>query len=337
MKKYLFFCMAMIALLFASCKNEDISISREVSFNVNPSTVVKDFAKYEYKPGDMSSVFWFDIGDRLRVQLFLFDANGYLVERQVRYVDGYDSSVSFDRELSDGRYTVLAVTDEVGLSGSSVTDEYWIFSGTERLDNLKITDSGWSDGRFKKLGITSQSITVRPGQTVFNIDVKAAGAMVHSWIYNIHGFNDVEEYSLWMTRKNGNFSFNSDGSYEVGSEHVNFTRNLREDVPSDYTASNIYGYNFIAPFGNTGFRWEVKLSDGYYYIMLQEEYMSVKAEKCYGCYLNINGNNSSFVFVDLDNGKGMPAVEDAIEIPITKEMAAPRSESAKPNVVKHLE
>lgn len=35
MKKYVVFCLAVIALLMGSCKNEDISISREVTFDVN--------------------------------------------------------------------------------------------------------------------------------------------------------------------------------------------------------------------------------------------------------------------------------------------------------------
>ena len=47
MKKYMIMSMAVLALLFASCKNEDISISREVSFEVNPYEVINKFVNNE--------------------------------------------------------------------------------------------------------------------------------------------------------------------------------------------------------------------------------------------------------------------------------------------------
>ena len=70
MKKYMIMCMAIVALLFASCKNEDISISREVSFEVNPYGVISDFVNHQVHEDD----FDFLSGDWLRVHLFVYDA-----------------------------------------------------------------------------------------------------------------------------------------------------------------------------------------------------------------------------------------------------------------------
>jgi len=305
MKKHIYLLMAAAVVLLASCKNEDISISREVNFNVNPYTVVKDFAQYEYSSGDFSTVWWYNLGDRLRVQLFVYDSKGDLVDSGLSYLDNYNQTMRTTCNLKEGSYTVIAITDEVGLNGSQVTDEYWYINGKDRLPYLRIVPNpDWAQGGFKKLGVTCRHIQVGAGHTTFDVDVKAAGVMIQSWIYNIHGFTDVQEYSLWMNKKNGNFSFDNDGYYNVGYEQVNYTTWLRSDEPDDYTASNIYGYNFIVPYGNTGFRWEVLLDDNQYYTLLQEEYANIQAGKSYSCILNINGNNSSFVFTEFDGGKG---------------------------------
>ena len=52
MKKYMIMCMAVVALLFASCKNEDISISREVNFEVNPYKVISEFSQHQVNDDD---------------------------------------------------------------------------------------------------------------------------------------------------------------------------------------------------------------------------------------------------------------------------------------------
>ena len=67
MKKYMIMCMAVIAIMLSSCKNEDISISREVSFEVNPYGVIEDFVKHQVYEEDLET---FYSGDKLRVQLF---------------------------------------------------------------------------------------------------------------------------------------------------------------------------------------------------------------------------------------------------------------------------
>lgn len=339
MKKYMIMCMALVALLFASCKNEDISISREVYFEINPFTVVKDFAKHELYPGDLSTVYWGDIGDKLRVQLFVYDDNGYLVESKVKYLDNYTDNMHASFNLSDGSYKVLVVTDEVGLVGNQVTDEYWFITGTGRLTNLKITsNSEWLEfGEYKKLGITKKAIIVNADNKAFNIDVTPAGAIMQSWIYNIHGFIDVLMYSLWMDKKNGNFSFNDLGSYEVGYEQTNFTSNIRLDKPDDYTAGNIYDYHFFVPFGNTGFEWIALLDDGNYYGFLNDVYVNITAGKSYSCILNIDGGNSSFVINELSGSKTQASIGDYVGRVHHKEKSECRVKLQKPVVINQFE
>lgn len=339
MKKYMIMCMAVMGIMLSSCKNEDISISREVSFSVNPYTVVKDFAKYELYAGDLSTIYWYDYGDKLRVQLFVYDDKGYLVESVVNYLDNYTSNMDASLELSDGSYKVLVITDEVGFSGNQVTDEYWFITGTDRLTNLKITsNSEWIEfGEFKKLGITQKPIIVNADNKAFSIDVTPAGAIMQSWIYNIHGFTDVLEYSLWLDKKNGSFSFNDSGNYEVGYEQTNFTSCIRLEEPENYTAGNVYDYHFFVPFGNTGFEWNVLLNDGNYYYFLDDVYVNIKAGKSYSCILDINGNNSSFIINELSNNKTLALTDDCVGRVRIKDKSECRGKMQKPVVVNQLE
>lgn len=344
MKKYFLTFLAVVALLLTSCnKNKEaISVSREVTFEVNPYTVVNDFAKYEIIPGDLSTVFWYDLGDRLRIQLFIYDNRGDLVKSEVKYVNDYTSTMSAKFELLDGSYTIVAVTDEVGLVGNNVTDEYWLFSGTNRLSDLQIVgnDEEWLDHRGRKLGISSKTITVGAGCDTFDIDVKAAGAMIRIMINNIHHFYDVDYYSIWMTRMNANFSFSSNGFYNVASTQSDYLRGLSVIHPDNFNSNitTVYDYRFIAPFGNTGFRWEVMLDDGTYGIFLEEKYVNIQAGKSYGCVLDLkSNNNSSFIFEDLDNSKGLlpPVDSEAVHV-AAKDKSACRIERSKPEVIGNL-
>lgn len=339
MKKYMIMCLAVVAMLLASCKNEDISISREVNFEINPYTVVKDFAKHELYAGDLSTVYWYDYGDKLRVQLFVYDDRGYLVESVVNYLDNYTSNLHASLDLSDGSYKVLVITDEVGLNGNQVNDEYWFITGTERLTNLRITsNTEWNEfGVYKKLGITQKAISVNANNKAFSIDVTPAGAIMQSWIYNIQGFIDVLEYSLWMDKKNGNYSFNDSGVCEVGYEQTNFTSNIRSDKPKDYTAGNIYDYHFFVPYGNTGFEWHVLLDDGNYYYLLDDVYVNIMAGKSYSCILDIDGNNSSFIINELSDSKTLASTGDSVGRVHFKDKSECRVKMQKPVVVKQLE
>lgn len=339
MKKNLYLLVALAVIVLSSCKNEDISISRKVSFNVNPYTVVKDFAKHEMYPGDLSSVYYYDLGDRLRVQLFVYNTQGNLVKSAVKYLDGYSNTMNATLELSDGSYNVIAITDEVGLVNGNVQDEYWFITGTERLSNLKIASNrDWKEfGLIKKLGITKKAIVVKSGSTTVNIDVEPAGAMMQSWIYNVHGFTDVLEYSLWMDKANCNFTFNSSGNYEVGFDQTSFSTNLRATVPSEFTAGNIYAYHFFIPFGNTGFQWIVKLEDENYYYLLDELYCNIKAGRSYNAVLDIDGNNTSFTISELGNSKAMAPTGTCEQQILPKDKSYYRTEHVKPEVVSKLE
>ena len=108
MKKYMIMCMAVVALLFASCKNEDISISREVTFTVNPYDVINGFVNNQANEGDLDML---SSSYRIRTQVFAYDADGKLVDHEVNYLKDYHSTMDVSFDLPDGNYIAIAKID----------------------------------------------------------------------------------------------------------------------------------------------------------------------------------------------------------------------------------
>lgn len=260
MKRYMIMCMAIVALLFASCKNEDISISREVTFNVNPYTVVKDFAKHEYNHGDMETPY---PGDRVCVNLFIYDNNGHLFDSKREYFRDYTESMLAKMELPDGQYTIVAVTCCV----ESNYNEYWLIKGEERLTNLQISyneDNDYWHSYWDILGITSQQIIVSAGHDVYDIDVKPAGSLVLNHIQDIHYYNNVYYYVLYGNRNDISYSFNATGTFTCNSvEDSYFPQAVSPTIdPEDFqNYAGVARYAFLPAAGRTAFRWEALIED----------------------------------------------------------------------------
>lgn len=302
MKNYMIMCMAVVALLFASCKNEDISISREVSFEVNPYTVIKDFVKHQVYEDDLET---FSSGDMLRVHLFVYDTNGDLVASDMQYLNGYRSTMNSKFELADGIYSVVATSDVATLSSGDVAFEYWEFTGYKQLSELKIKDSGYLGQEDKILGVSFEKITVAAGQINHIINLVPAGALIVVQFNGIHSFSDVVTYRL-LVNKNSDYCSFSNGDYQpVINESTTYNWQLDFINVSNYpNNNNLYGYKFVLPLGRTDFIWRAELDDSY--LLLDDTYnkVDIKQGKMYNCVFAISeitcdfyefGNNKSLI------------------------------------------
>ena len=75
MKKVLFALIALVGII-SSCTNDDITISRAITFKVNPATVVDNL--YERNAGDLTSL---SSGAKLQVSLYIYNEKGILVNK----------------------------------------------------------------------------------------------------------------------------------------------------------------------------------------------------------------------------------------------------------------
>lgn len=257
MKKYMIMCMAVVALLFASCKNENISISREVTFSVNPYDVINGFVNNQANEGDLDLL---PNSYRVRTQVYVYDTDGKLVDYDVDYLKDYHSTMNTSFDLPDGNYIAIATTDVVEYNGG-VTFEYWTFDGKEKLNQLKINHAGYLGYENKILGVGRQIVNVQHGQTEFSIRLEPQGALALCIVWGIQSFNDVSCYNLMTNRAFKCCSFNSDGTWEVSCEEVIFNKYVYRFYPNNYSSYGGYGYQFI-PVGGSNFRWDADTNSG---------------------------------------------------------------------------
>jgi hypothetical protein len=298
MKKYLIMGMAVCAMLFSSCKNENISVSREVKFEVNPFEVINGFVNNEVVSGDLAEL---DYGSSLRVNFLVYNSSGYLEASDVKYLPNYTSTANVSFDLADGEYVVVVTTDEVDYNGT-VTLEYWNFTGKERLTELKITDAGYIGGESKILGLGHEKIALGAGKTSFHVNMKPVGALVIANIWDISHYNDVDVYNLLSNKTTSVCSFNADGSYNTYSEEASYQRYyVQRFYPSDFTTYGAYGYQYFFPMGETHFIWEAEFGDGTSADMTDDMLLSIEKEKTYQFTLDLG--EGTYYFGEVGNSK----------------------------------
>lgn len=249
MKKYIIMCMAVVALLFASCKNEDISISREVSFDINPKSVVIGFTED----------FWGDIADipsdgMLRTRLLIYNADGQLIQSTQQDLSGYDDHMSATVQLPDGAYRAIVITD-IARNNTNIP-EYWTLSGENDLSSMKLYKAGYIT-KFNMLGIANLQFTVEVGSPKeYTINVEPAGTLLLCIVYGIHHYDEIgiQYYELLTNRTSESCAFNSDGTWKYSIKNSNFENRFAVFYSQDYNYGG-YFYDFELPLGNTSLKW----------------------------------------------------------------------------------
>lgn len=311
MKKHVFMCLAVTALLLASCKNEDISISREVTFNVEPYSVISGFAAYQVNANDLETL---SSGDKLRVHLLVYDAKGDLVESELKYLSDYRSTMNVAFDLPDGDYTVVATSDVATLSGSTVSFEYWEFSGFDRLSDFRVSETGYIGFDDKILGVLCEKINVRSGQETHNLNLKPAGALYIVKDWNIHNFSDVEHWRIIANKGSNSYTFNANGTYNANIDEGSYF--LHNMTVSTHDGDNYYSYHFSMPYGNTTFVWSAYLNDGSALQLADGVSLSVEKEKVY--YMNCSCDLLEWEVGELTGNKSVLAPNDAQKLRANK-------------------
>lgn len=310
MKKYIIMATVAMAMLFASCKNEDFGILRSVNFKINPYGVISGF-DYEVNDGELES---FDTDYKLRVHLFVYDEMGYLQGSDVGFLTNYQSIMNSTLELPEGKYTAVAITDVVQYNGS-VTFKYWTIAGTDRLSDLKVTDAGYIGLKYKILGISNYDFEVKEGSVDHTIHVQPAGALILVVEKNIHYYSNVVMYELDMNKTSDFCTFNSNGSYEVAIENNggDFDWRLGYFEPIEHPNSNaLYGYYFVLPLGRTSFQWYCKTSDDTWYYAGDEMSANIKVGEEYLSYLELGSHVITNMEV-VNGGKAFNPLTDVEE------------------------
>ena len=206
----------------ASCSNDDIPLEEnvtyktfETTFKINPKTVIESFTG-EFNSGELQI---FDENYQLRVRLLLYNHVGDYVGEDMQKFPNYMVTMESSKLLQAGSYKAVVITDlelKSSSSGEDYPKEYWKlndYKGTP-LSKLKITDTNYTGGKNKILGVSCQNFIVDPnGNNDVKVDVKPAGAII-AWKYDYpHYYNNVKQLQLGTNKLVKEYIFNADGSY----------------------------------------------------------------------------------------------------------------------------
>lgn len=256
MKKILYMTVMAAMAFFASCSNKEIEVGYSLNVKVDPSEVVEPFVPFS--AGDLDAC---PEGYMLRVHVFAYNSEGLLKGSGVDYVNNYGSIASIDMHLPAGMYTLIAVTDVIKGTAQNATLEYWSFSGQENISSLKVSETDYISHTRGILGVANGQYNVTAQNATFAMKPKAAGALLISWIRNIHQYSTVTYYELDVNRNSDYLSFGSTGDYLVSVKNNNnsFDWRLSALEPTDYpSSSGVYDYVFLLPVNNISFHYAFK-------------------------------------------------------------------------------
>lgn len=297
MKKIIYFLAIVLAAITTSCNNDEIVIKKNITFKINPSTVVSDFV--EHYAGALTT-----IGDsyKLRVHLLAYDQDDKLVSEDVQYFSDYTHMMTSSLSLENGQYTIVVITDIRKDDGF----EYWTLSNYEKLSTTTLTNNGYI-GQYTLLGLTSKQIVIDETVSEQKIDVKPAGAIIYYSINNWNAYSDILTYELRNTKSAVGLTLNENGEpeYSVQSSYDYDWRSIRVEYDSNY--SGFHGYYFSIPMKGVKYSFVCgDVNDDWWY-MGDDVVIDIKQGCQYEFILDVETNTSTFTGYDVGARSSMPS------------------------------
>ena len=269
MKKNLIYLLLFSLLLFTSCRKEyGYYDYTRLNINLDLRGAIDGFE--ETNEGDFLPT----EGQSIRVQFFLYDAFGQLVNRQEKSTNDYYTTITCNLErLALGDYTLITTTDLLVKKDGTLQPTYWEFTGTNSLNTftargldamdsmgerlLTLTREEFTiDGRrqTKKLNLIAEPVTAMICVTYFDIFHWDNNIVGNDSDYRIYSYFDVNynhdmneaRYTGGHTGQPWTFRETTDYEYYI----------LDRIYPNDLQSldvSSIYGYHALLP-GKYSFR-----------------------------------------------------------------------------------
>lgn len=303
MKKYLAIFAVLFTVILSSCSNDNIPVDYAITFKVDPSTVISSYE--EYNIGDLTSL---GPDFQLRIRLLVYNESGLLVTSDEAFSSDYTHVQTFSCNLSEGKYTIVAITDVVGKSSSSV-NEFYTLSDQEKLNTTKLTYGTLIGGSLAILGLTTESQYLSSSSDDINIKVKPAGALIVCHIddwnscldYNDNGVAiDVETFKLLGNQISSDLILNSYGepTYSIKSssdyDYI-WYKHMRN---SQYKGG--YGYSFKFPMTNVKLRWVAETANNRRYSWGEPAAVNIEAGKEYYFELDVANDEAGWYDLGVD-------------------------------------
>lgn len=249
MKKIILLCyvLCMMVLLNSCNDNIEAELAYQVNLTVAPSNVINNF--HPYYDGD------FDLleGDIIRINLFVYDQAGDLVERFQKECDNYYENFDFSMMLPNGDYTFIATSD---VYTHSIDFSYWTFSNVDNINDFTIEDNGYMGSVDKLLGLKMLKVTVDTPRDI-DIVIESATALFEYQFNKLHYYDflsygddilAIDSYGLMIDKKADKVNVMGE-QFEYYEIHTGYTYFVTRLCPWDYK-SDVYGYSARLPIDN---------------------------------------------------------------------------------------
>ena len=308
-------CMAVMMIVLSSCKNENVKISREVVFNVNPYTIVVDFSKYEVNVGDIVTFKYDDHPEyyRLRTYLLIYNAEGDLVMSKTEDLKNYNERMTASFELPDGSYTAVSLAH---VYNDKEACAYWFVKDMDQLDALNVVNNDDCYNTWvKAIGIKKMNIEVGSGFKSCDMDLRPMVALMINYIRNIHYYFNCKGYQPFINKRPTKITFDYQGECKAI-----FDECATPDYPllspywtEDISGEDVYCYCFFTPLQTAAFEWRGIADDDAVYTLGGARSANIQAGKVFNSTIDLRAG--VFDIRELTNGKAeQTPPKDAVKL-----------------------
>lgn len=254
----------LLTLLFNSCKNDAVNVTRDdAQINIILNNVISPFTAYSKEDMDMYG--GNGLISKIVVKTLIYDDSGHLIGSQSNEIADYNqNSISFTTTLTGTNPQIVCLSYATFTNPQGIKYDAYKISGEDLLSTLKIENiyASFVDnipwqvlgGAIKSLGTLSGTI---------DIELKPLGGLAYVDWENIHAHDGeykapqryvyMQKFNDIATIKEGKFSYSSTLStnyYFVAdvfpSKHPNFINiySIRFMFPSKVEA---FGYGAYSP------------------------------------------------------------------------------------------
>lgn len=259
-----------VVLTFVSCSSDEtIDIKYQTDITVTVNQLMSSYK--ERSSGD------FDIADdmNIRIQSYVYDSNGILVDSCISSVNDYSKTISYSVVLENGVYKVVSVADFIVGGIDSPTTKFWETKGINNINTLKISASEYHGSwAWETLGVVVDEFEVRDVPREVSVSILPATALVqiifeYSNLINGDGtdisthapmcamlhIRSKTQYDMLTDLSSPGFSYYSSAAQQV-------TYNIMSDNPME-TVNNGYArsisYRALLPQEDKSFYCDVEM------------------------------------------------------------------------------
>ena len=306
---FAFTALAAFSIFMTSCENDEITVVESPTIMYIETSKIVEFDGMKelanqtnwgwFGKSQMQDIQTLPDEGRLRVRNLIYDEKGVLVQENSVFARSYTNDIKSELMLPNGQYTVVTLTDVVGVDGNeNINFRYWQLEDSLKLSTARVVDAGYMGNKYKLLAASVTSVTIDGKSRTYNVTPAPVGSLIFVQYQNIHSYSGLKFVELETKKSSSELTFTEKGTipnFDVSSDYSWRYSNLE---PEDYPNSqNVYGYAFVFASDNTNVRWYME--DAEYYWSLGATSCNFKAGEFWYAHIDLStiNDDSPFAYI----------------------------------------